>query len=131
MALTVVLVLIGGVVMRAFASSQYPTFGEAFWFMLQTVTTVGYGDNPPTNTVGRVVASFAMLTAIGLTTVITAVVTSMFIQSARESRIGSRDQETAESLARIEASLASTEDRLDRIEARFVDDASPVDDDRR
>jgi hypothetical protein len=57
-----------------------------------------------------------MLTAIGLTTVITAVVTSMFIQSARETRIGSRDRDTAESLARIEASLASTQQRLDRIE---------------
>ena len=119
-ALTVVLVLVGGMVMRAFASHQYPTLGDAFWFMLQTVTTVGYGDNPPTSAVGRVVASVVMLTAIGLTTVITAVVTSMFIQSARERRIGSRDLDTAASLARIEASLASTQERLDRIEAGVV-----------
>lgn len=117
MALTVLLVLVGGVLMRAFASHQYPTFGDAFWFMLQTVTTVGYGDNPPSSTIGRVVASVVMLTAIGLTTVITAVVTSMFIQSARAARVGSRDQATAESLARIEASLEATRERLDRIEA--------------
>ena len=40
----VLLVVLGAVLMRIFAPEQYENFGEALWFTLQTVTTVGYGD---------------------------------------------------------------------------------------
>lgn len=115
--LSVVLVLIGAVLIWALARDEYPAFGSALWLVLQTVTTVGYGDDPPTGLVARGVTSIVMLSAIGVSTVITAMVTSTFIESARAQRVGSRDDETVASLARIEASLASTQERLDRLEA--------------
>ena len=73
---TAVFVIVGAVVMRLFDGEQYETFGEAIWFTLQTVTTVGYGDNTPTSVVGRTVASIVMLVSIGLISVITAAITS-------------------------------------------------------
>lgn len=39
--LTVVVVAIGAAVVRVFDRKEYPTFGKALWFTLQTVTTVG------------------------------------------------------------------------------------------
>lgn len=79
---TVLAVVVGAIAVRVFDRSEYPTFGRALWFTLQTVTTVGYGDVTPAEPVGRVVASIVMLTSIGLITVITAAVTSTFVAAA-------------------------------------------------
>jgi len=109
---TVLLVFTGAIFMRVFDSKSYPTFGEALWFTLQTVTTVGYGDNTPTSTVGRIVTTMVMLVAIGLITVVTAVITSMFIRSVSREQDVADQQIFSETLARIEASLAQTNKRL-------------------
>lgn len=113
---TVALVLVGAAVMRIFDSEEYPTFGEALWFTLQTITTVGYGDATPASAVGRAFAAVVMLVSIGLITVITAIITSVFIESARAQRRRSDSNETNEALARIEASLVAAHARLDQIE---------------
>ena len=113
---SIVLVFAGAIVMRVFDSGEYPTFGDAMWFTLQTITTVGYGESPPVSAVGRVVASVVMLVSIALITVITAIITSVFIESARRRRIGAHRDETAESLARVEAALDEIQARLDRLE---------------
>jgi voltage-gated potassium channel len=116
-AVTVAMVLVGAVAIRVFDRQEYPTFGSALWFTLQTVTTVGYGDNTPARPIGRFVAAAVMLTAIGLITVVTAVVTSLFMQAA-EKRVGEADRvDQASVMARLEASLTSISERLDRIEA--------------
>ena len=119
----VMLVLAGAVLMRVFDSDNYPTFGEAVWFTLQTVTTVGYGDTTPTTSVGRAVASIVMLVSIGLLTVITAGITSMLIASLqRERNADDRVEDAAalattnETLTRIEAALATAHERLARLE---------------
>ncbi len=107
-----VLVVTGAVFMRVFDSENYPTFGAALWFTLQTVTTVGYGDNTPTSALGRSVAAVVMLVSIGLFTVVTAVITSMFIRSVSREQDLADQQSFNETLARIEASLAQTQQRL-------------------
>ena len=119
MSVTVALVLVGAAVMRIFDSEEYPTFGGALWFTLQTVTTVGYGDVTPTSVVGRVFATAVMLFSIGLITVITAIITSLFIEAARAQRRQSEGDETVETLARIEASLTTVQLRLDLIESQL------------
>jgi voltage-gated potassium channel len=112
----VVLVVLGAVMMQILASDQYDTFGEALWFTLQTVTTVGYGDNTPTSGEGRVVATVVMLVSIGLVAVITAAVTSMFIRSVSRDEQESDRRVLAEALARIEAKLTEADERLAHIE---------------
>lgn len=112
----VVLVVLGAVLMRVFDSEQYDTFGDAVWFTLQTVTTVGYGDNVPTSGEGRAIAMVVMLVSIGLISVITAAVTSMFIRSVSRDEQESDRRVLAEALARIESKLTEAHERLERIE---------------
>ena len=117
---TVASVVVGAVIVRVFDGNEYPTFGKALWFTLQTVTTVGYGDATPTSTVGRVVAAVVMLSAIGLITVMTAVITSVFIEAARADATRARSAEDASEsrmLARLEASLDDIVARLERLES--------------
>jgi voltage-gated potassium channel len=106
---TVVAVFAGSLVMWAFDHREYPTFGRALWFTVQTVTTVGYGDVTPQHVVGRLVATLVMVVAIAFTTVVTAAVTSAFVQGAR-TRAGAREQggyvEISERLDRIEQALS-------------------------
>ncbi len=117
---TIVVVLLGALLMWAFDHKQYESFGEAVWFTLQTVTTVGYGDSTPTSVIGRVVAGAVMLTGIGLITVVTASVTSVFIEAARTRAARSNAEADAKAphpLDRVEARLAEIAERLERLEA--------------
>ncbi len=118
---TVLSVVVGAVVIRVFDRTEYPTLGKALWFTLQTVTTVGYGDVTPKRTVGRAVASVVMITAIGFISVITAAITSTFVQAARRRPAGKMRVQGGEDDGGVAEALADIADRLGRIEARLDD----------
>ncbi|MFZ0566524.1 MAG: potassium channel family protein [Nitrososphaeraceae archaeon] len=40
--------------------------GDAFWWAIETVTTVGYGDYTPITLVGRLIAVLVMFSGIGM-----------------------------------------------------------------
>lgn len=128
MTVTIVMTLLGAVVLRVFDREEYPTFGEAIWFTLQTVTTVGYGDNTPADFTGRLVAAAIMLSAIGLITVITAIITSTFVGAAAKRNNADNDQAGIDSTARLQATLQELHDRLDRIESKLHVHTPPDDD---
>ena len=75
--------LISGVLMHFTDEKTYPNIGDGLWWAIQTVTTVGYGDLVPASTAGRLVAALVLVVGIGFLTVITAAITSTFIESAR------------------------------------------------
>lgn len=91
------------------------SFGDALWWAVVTVTTVGYGDRYPVSAGGRGVAVVLMLVGIGLVGVLSATIASYFV--------GKRaDEDRAElnaRLDRIEAALAralATDDTIRRDE---------------
>jgi voltage-gated potassium channel len=82
--------------------SNIQNFGDAVWWAVVTVTTVGYGDKFPVSAGGRGVAVVLMLVGIGLIGILTATVASFFIgQGAGEEK-------------------AALEGRLDRIEGMLT-----------
>lgn len=52
--------------------------GDALWFSLETVTTVGYGDLAPVSTVGKIISSFFAVCSIGIFSALIGVAVSMF-----------------------------------------------------
>jgi voltage-gated potassium channel len=60
------------------------TFGDALWWAMTTVTTVGYGDRFPVTTTGRFVAAGLMLAGIALLGVVTASFASWLLDRVRE-----------------------------------------------
>ena len=116
------LVLAGAAVIQILSPDEYPNYGEALWFTLQTVTTVGYGDSTPTSGIGRFVASVVMLVSIALITVATAAITSMLIQSISRPQNEAEQLDFAETLARIEASLAAAQEQLDQLTDAMTSD---------
>ena len=60
------------------------TFGDALWWAMTTVTTVGYGDHFPVTETGRFVAGGLMLAGIALLGVVTASLASWRIEGVAE-----------------------------------------------
>ena len=60
------------------------TFGDALWWAITTVTTVGYGDQYPVTAQGRLIAVALMLSGIALIGVITATFASWLIERVEE-----------------------------------------------
>jgi voltage-gated potassium channel len=93
-----------GVVMRLVDSTDFDSVWVALWWAVQTVTTVGYGDEVPTKTAGRLVGAVLMLVGIGFLTVVTASITAAFIENAR-GRAGTADTNLEAKLAELNAKL--------------------------
>jgi len=107
---TLSITIISGVLMHFTDEKTYPNIGDGLWWAIQTVTTVGYGDLVPASTTGRLVAALVMVVGIGFLTVITAAITSAFVESARRRLQGSETDTLSAKLDQIAA-------RLDAIEA--------------
>jgi voltage-gated potassium channel len=60
------------------------TIGDALWWAVTTITTVGYGDRFPTTTEGRLVGFGLMLAGIALLGVVTASFASWFLDKVAE-----------------------------------------------
>ena len=93
---------------------DFESFGDALWWALQTVTTVGYGDVVPSRGTGRVIGAFVMISGIAFLTVITAAVTAALIEAARRRQPPPPDREQlAELMREMSARLAAIEARLE------------------
>jgi len=82
---------------------------------VQTVTTVGYGSPTPTGTSGQVLAVMLMLAGTAFVAVITAAVTSVFIERARAIRASGAEDSDDATLEQIRKSLERIEVRLSRL----------------
>lgn len=88
-----VLMVISSVIMYNFESEVQPeTFRNAFsgfWWTLNTITTVGYGDIYPVTLAGRILSGVISILGIGLVAVPTGIITSGFVEVAEEKEIRS------------------------------------------
>ena len=64
--------------------SKITTFGDAVWWSITTITTVGYGDLSPVTGIGRVIAVVLMIGGISLVGVVTATLASWIVQRVAE-----------------------------------------------
>ena len=61
-----------------FESGDLADAGNAIWWTIVTITTVGYGDYSPSSTPGRILAVIIMFSGIGLISVLTGSISSIF-----------------------------------------------------
>lgn len=71
---------------RSSPEANIKTFGDALWWAVTTVTTVGYGDRYPVTTQGRLVAVVLMLVGIGIIGAVTASVAAWLVERANAHR---------------------------------------------
>jgi voltage-gated potassium channel len=69
------------------------SFGDALWWAMTTVTTVGYGDRFPVTVQGRLIATALMIVGMALVGSITAALATWFVESARAGQNTDKDAE--------------------------------------
>jgi voltage-gated potassium channel len=93
------------------AKSNIHNIGDALWWAVVTVTTVGYGDYYPVTFVGRVVAVGLMVGGIAVLGVVTASVASWLVQQV--SVKAAQEMEAADAPLRTE--VARLSDQIDQL----------------
>jgi voltage-gated potassium channel len=113
LAFATALVSVGsGVLVWAIDRRDFHTLGDALWWAIVTLATVGYGDIVPTTAWGRVVGSVVIVFGVTFLSVLTATITSSFVSAAQEERAEGDD--TRAVLDEIRERLRAIEERLDR-----------------
>ena len=67
---TISTTLVAGTAVWLFDRRDFPTFGDALWWALQTVTTVGYGDVTPKHAVGRIIGGVVLMYAVAFLSIL-------------------------------------------------------------
>lgn len=97
------------------AGSNITTGGDAIWWAIVTITTVGYGDQYPVTAFGRVLGAFVMFAGVGIIGALASILASVLIpapekQADPTAEIGELKDELAgvrEELSAIRALLAA------------------------
>ena len=88
------------------ADSNIKNAGDAIWWSVTTMTTVGYGDKYPVTTEGRVVGMILMIAGVGMFGGLSGMVAAIFLKNPEEPKEESpTKKELLERLARMEAKL--------------------------
>jgi voltage-gated potassium channel len=98
-----VLAISAGVIVRLIDHRDFASLGDALWWSIVTLATVGYGDVVPHTTWGRIVGSVVIVLGVTFISILTATVTSYFVAANQE--------EIA-----VDAAEAAEQDKADDVE---------------
>ena len=89
---------------RGHPGANIETFGDSLWWALVTMMTVGYGDQYPVTTTGRVIGAGLMICGVALIGVVTATFASWLVDRVRD--IGAEQQSaTREDVHRLQQEI--------------------------
>lgn len=88
------------------ADANIETFGDALWWAVSTVTTVGYGDAFPITAAGRAIGVVLMVVGVSVFGLLAASLSSYFVERRQRARVDPRLDEIVARLRRMEEALA-------------------------
>ncbi|MGP0032209.1 MAG: potassium channel family protein [Acidimicrobiales bacterium] len=109
---------------RQAPNGNIKTFGNAAWWAVVTVTTVGYGDYTPVTWEGRVAAVILMAVGFTVLATLTAQIASSFIDQAARVRARESGSVAAEA-GRQDAQLQAIAAQLNRLEQQMRGSSPP------
>jgi voltage-gated potassium channel len=120
-------ILLGTYVMYEIESkvpdTKIKTLGDSLWWVVETVTTVGYGDIVPISPLGRMVALVFMFGGILLITTIMSVVSTTFYQKRMSKEENRRRQEEFDHLKTAIlnklSNIEQTQTKFEQNQAKF------------
>lgn len=119
------IILVGTFVMYSIESNvpntKIKTLGDSLWWVVETITTVGYGDIVPISSLGRTVALVFMFGGILTITTIMSVVSTGFYKKRVNKEENERRREEFEHLKKVLV------DKLSDIESEINDLRSCLD----
>jgi voltage-gated potassium channel len=113
-----------GVLERIVDPKTFHSVWLGMWWAVETVTTVGYGDVVPKQTVGKLIAGFLMLGGLSLIAVVTAAITSGFVSRAQAGTPPPRDDPVLTKLDELSKELRAVKAELERLRSGTGPDSS-------
>lgn len=89
------------------------SFGDAIWWALETITTVGYGDHYPVTVIGRLVAAALMISGIAVLGVITASIAAWLVESVSSRTAAALGAEFEAEVEEVEAEVEAIDTTLE------------------
>lgn len=109
--LGLVVVSVASILVLQFESSApnatIRTGGDALWWAVVTLCTVGYGDFVPVTTFGRITGTVVMFSGIGIIGALASILASVLVSPGQKS-----DSASSDDLARVREELALTQAEL-------------------
>jgi voltage-gated potassium channel len=78
--------------------SKVTNLGDAFWWAIVTVTTVGYGDIYPVTTEGKIIASILMIFGIAILGILISTLGASFIESRLKPKSNIEEEESKKTI---------------------------------
>lgn len=121
--LTALVIILGGIAVYL-AEHKHPganitTLGDALWWSVITITTVGYGDYTPITVLGRIIGTVVMFSGIGIAVTLVTVIAQGRVQRMQE-RLESKTEGKARVLA--DETKATIKDKVEGIEKLSEED---------
>jgi hypothetical protein len=107
---------------QAAPKANITTFGDAVWWAVSTITTVGYGDHYSVTAAGRAVGIVLMIAGVGIFGVVAASAAAWFISADREQ---DRRQQ-ADQVATLTAEITTLRHAVSELSARLPGQPVPL-----
>jgi voltage-gated potassium channel len=111
--LTIIVLTTASVLVLQFESqspdANITSGGDAFWYSIVTITTVGYGDRYPVTTAGRATAAFIMFMGVGIIGALASILASLLVGSSAPAE---EEAPIAEPAPTVEIELATMKNEL-------------------
>ena len=121
--LTALVIILGGIaeylVEHRQPGANITNLGDALWWSVITITTVGYGDYTPISPIGRLIGVIVMFSGIGIAVTLVTVVSQNRVQRMQE-RLKSKTGDKARVLAN--ETKVTIQDKIERIEKLTEED---------
>lgn len=121
--LTALVIILGGIAVYLVEHKQpganITNLGDALWWSVITITTVGYGDYTPVSVLGRIIGTIVMFAGIGIAVTLVTVIAQGRVQRMQE-RLESKTEGKARVLA--DETKATIKDKVEGIEKLSEED---------
>ncbi|MGZ8880126.1 MAG: ion transporter, partial [Halobacteriota archaeon] len=117
LAIYLLVIIVGSFLFFSVESGVNPNVTDvdnALWFMIVTITTVGYGDVVPYTGLGRIIAVVTMISAILFASLVTATTTTALLEKFRAER-EKLTETSKETIGSVIAQLNVIEERLEKL----------------
>lgn len=122
--LTILVLTVASVLVLQFESrssdANITTGGDALWYAIVTITTVGYGDYYPVTTFGRITAMFIMFAGVGIIGALASILASLLVggsssEEEEEAPAAAPDLSVQEELKAVKEELAVMRQMLEKM----------------
>ncbi|NJD60724.1 MAG: hypothetical protein C3F13_06875 [Anaerolineales bacterium] len=117
--LTIIVLTISSVLVLQFESkspdANIKSGGDAFWYSIVTITTVGYGDRYPVTPAGRITALFIMFMGVGIIGALASILASVLVggqSAAEEEKAAPQAESSIIATSSVEQELAGVKNEL-------------------